>query len=251
MGGAYIHCSRPAYLSQPRSPECGFPRNRAPESPTFWRRPLQGCRDDVSLREIAWASKAASITTRLSRWAIQLWARRVRRRGFAAPHSFVSDSKTSGDSYRTMFLPSGIGPISPRKTGMPRSAKSVLQSSVPICMCIFKSGSHVRIVADQQRSVAAASDNTKGVFFCHGCSREEASLEGGRRTRRVHRKSQSYRKRAERQRKPKALAEKGDNPHSAGVSGLVYVDARTLAGIPDGEGGIHSMEVVGVLVEYL
>jgi hypothetical protein len=48
-----------------------------------------------------------------------------------------------------------------------------------------------------------------------------------------------------------ALAEKGGNPHGAGVSGLVYVDARTLAGIPDREGGIDSMEVFGVLVEYL
>jgi len=69
--------------------------------------------------------------------------RRDRRTAFAATHSFVSVSNTSGDSYRTMFLPSGIGPISPRKTGRPRISRSVLQSSTPICMWLRISGSEL------------------------------------------------------------------------------------------------------------
>ena len=39
------------------------------------------------------------------------------------------------------LLPSGMGPISPRKTGKPRRARSVLQSSTPICVCISNNGS--------------------------------------------------------------------------------------------------------------
>lgn len=60
----------------------------------------------------------------------------LRRFTFFLDHSLVSVSKTSGDSYRIAVLPSGKGPTSPRKIGNPRSAKSVLQSSIPICSCI-------------------------------------------------------------------------------------------------------------------
>jgi len=61
--------------------------------------------------------------------------RRRRRLIFMLLHSLVIVSKTSGDSYLTIFLPSGIGPIRPRNTGMPRRAKSALLSSTPIWLC--------------------------------------------------------------------------------------------------------------------
>ena len=61
--------------------------------------------------------------------------RRRRRLVFWLAHSLVNTSKTSGDSYRTEFFPSGKGPTRPRKIGIPRSSKSVLQSSIPIWSC--------------------------------------------------------------------------------------------------------------------
>jgi len=61
-----------------------------------------------------------------------------RRRGLATAHSLVINSKTSCDSYRAMFFPSGIGPINPLKIGIPRRSRSVLLSSTPTWVCVLK-----------------------------------------------------------------------------------------------------------------
>ena len=51
--------------------------------------------------------------------------------------------KNFGRFVRTTVPFSGMGPISPRKTGNPRRARSVLLSSMPICVCNLKSVSFV------------------------------------------------------------------------------------------------------------